>query len=219
MSFEAWHGSRYGACSFGSNPAWFSLLEGEAYSFAMEASRENYLPTLCRVSVEGSRYDLFDASDLDDDEFRELFVKCLKSKGVSDYWIPHIIGSMLNYEFTAFDPDGGGTDSHKVSECIQEMGFIGWLERESHRDEPLNFGLFNPGDRVTVIEVLKLDPDKGMQMEKIDDFTYDDGETIYKICEECGQLLEFDEEDDEWTYSCHCDFRKNPSRDLHKQIP
>jgi len=220
MSFEAWHGSKSGYCGFMEgyrevDVAWFSFYRGEAEEFARQAWQEGYLPTLCKVLVQGSRYSLFDAeSDLDEDGERNL-LECLKRKGVTEESVPYIISGILNYEFTAFDPDGGGTDSVQVVECIRELGYIGWLERESHNDDPANFGLFDPARNVTVLEEIKICPERGMTMEKIDDNTYEcgccDACGIYKTCEFCGQVLEYVEEDDEWTYPCHCDFRQNPS--------
>lgn len=222
MGFEAWHGSRYGACGFESgygdvDVAWFSFGRGDAEEFAQQAWREGYLPTLCRVMVAGDRYSLFDASaDLTDEDVQQDFIACLKQKGVSDYWISSILGSMENYEFTAFDPSGGGTDSDKVAECIQEMGYIGWMERESYYDDPQNFGLFDPGNRVTIVEEIKLCPERGMEMEQVDEYTYECGCSdtcgVYRICEHCDQVLEYDDEEDVWEYPCHCDMgmRKNP---------
>ena len=72
MSFEAWHGSRYGECFFmrgHEKPvAWFSFNRSEAETFAKLAwTEDNRLPTLCRVLISGSTEELFDAdSDLDD---------------------------------------------------------------------------------------------------------------------------------------------------------
>lgn len=221
MSFEAWHGSKSGYCGFMEgyrevDVAWFSFYRGEAEEFARQAWNEGYLPTLCRVSVEGSRYSLFDAnSDLDEDGERDL-LECLKRKGVSDGSIPYILSGILNYDFTAFDPDGGGTDSVQVAECIRDLGYIGWLERESHNDDPGNFGLFDPARNVTVLEEIKLCPERGTEMEKIGDNTYEcgccDACGIYKTCEFCGLALEFDEDDDDWIYPCNCDLqmRQNP---------
>ena len=218
--FEAWHGSRYGECKFGENPAWFSFSRGVSAEYALEADQENHLPTLCRVRI-GSEWGygrdaLFDALDLQNDEdLKSGFIACLKTRGVPEHFIPTIISSMLSYNFTAFDPNARFDQySDLVSDCIQDIDdgyYIGWLEREVEGQEPNSFGLFNPEmTGVTVIEEIKLAPNTGRELEKIDDATYKDGEFIYKICEECGQLLEFDEEDDEWTYPCHCDFRENP---------
>jgi hypothetical protein len=217
MAFHAWHGSRNGTCGFysgftESDVAWFSFDESQAYEFARLAwKEENRLPTLCRVSIEGSPYDLFDPSDLEDEDVRQDFLRCLKNKGVSDYWVPSILAAMENYEFIAFDPNNGGTDSSKVAECVKELGFIGWKERESYRDDPQNFGLFDPGSKVTVLEEIKLCPECGSAMEEeADHFECESCEDIYKVCDECGEVLEWDNDDEAWVFPCNCDMRSNP---------
>jgi hypothetical protein len=221
MSFEAWHGSRYGECFFMRDhekpAAWFSFNRYEAETFARLAwTEDNRLPTLCRVLISGRTEELFDADlDLDDPETEANFVACLLSKGVSEYWIESILSNMRNYDFTAFDPEGGGTSSHLVSECIQELGFIGWMERESHLDDPQNFGLFDPGLRVEVLEEIKICPECERDLDKSEEdaHTFECGscEAVWRECDQCGELLEYDEDDDGWVYSCHCDFRDNPS--------
>jgi hypothetical protein len=213
-SFEAWHGSRYGDCDFmaggnDSGVAWFSFHAGEAEVFARQAAADEALPTLCKVRVEGSRYSLFDGGlDLPEEDVRNAIIECLKEKGASEYWLDDILGSMENYDFIAYDPDGGGTDSALVAECVKELGYIGWLERESHLDTPENFALFDPHTRVTVLEVFVLCPDCGSTMGAIDDVTYecDSCEAEHKVCGVCATPLEFDEDDEEWFYAnCNCD--------------
>lgn len=204
--------------------AWFSFNRSEAETFARLAwTEDNRLPTLCRVLISGRTEELFDAdSDLDDPETEANFVACLLSKSVSEYWIESILSDMRNYEFTAFDPEGGGTSSHLVAECIQEMGYIGWKERESHLDDPQNFGLFDPGMRVQVLEVIKSCPECERDLDKSEEdaHTFECGscEAIWRECDQCGELLEYDEEDDEWVYSCHCDFRDNPMQSFNHDI-
>ena len=222
MGFEAWHGSRHGECFFMRGhekpAAWFSFNRSEADSFAKLAwSEDNRLPTLCRVLISGRTEELFDAdSDLDDPDTEANLVACLLSKGVSEYWIESILSNMRNYDFTAFDPEGGGTSSHLVSECIQELGFIGWMERERHLDDPQNFGLFDPGMRVQILEVFKFCPEceRDLDESEEDAHTFECGscEAVWRECDQCGELLEYDEDDDEWIYLCHCDLqmRKNP---------
>lgn len=223
MSFEAWHGSRYGECFFmrgHEKPvAWFSFISNrsDAEYFAKLAwKHENRLPTLCRVCVLDSEERLFDAgSALDDPTTATKFIDCLRSKGVSEYWMKDILSSLRHYDYTAFDPNGGGTDSHLVAQCLEELGYIGWLERESHLDEPQNFGLFDPGLRVEVLEEIKLCPECGQYLNKVEESvsTFECGicERAYKECGDCGESLEYDEENDIWTYPCDCDYRDNPS--------
>ena len=218
MAMIAWHGSRYGECFFmrghEKDVAWFSFYRDVAEEFAKLAwTEDERLPTLCKVQINGDRGQLFDAYDLYDDEFRERFTACLKAKGVDDQWLDSIIGSMQHYDFIAFDPDGGGTDSDKVAACVKELGYIGWLEREHHADDPENFGLFDPGLRVTVIEELKLCPDCMRNMEKVSEHEYecDSCESTYRICGDCGQAMDLDDEDEEWIHACDCDVRQNPS--------
>ena len=218
MAMIAWHGSRYGECFFmrghEKDVAWFSFYRDVAEEFAKLAwTEDERLPTLCKVQINGDRGQLFDAYDLYDDEFRERFTACLKAKGVDDQWLDSIIGSMQHYDFIAFDPDGGGTDSDKVAACVKELGYIGWLEREHHADDPENFGLFDPGLRVTVIEELKLCPDCMRDMEEVSEHEYecDSCESTYRICGDCGQAMDRDDEDEDWIHACDCGVRQNPS--------
>ena len=200
--FIAYHGSQYNGCGDLEDDyegrydtaIFFSLDPSMALEFSKGAEIRHY----CTYEIPYSLDQIFNPED---DYALESLQDCLLDRIENKDLVSQTIAGIAAFDWGEFNPASwvGGV----VKQCLLEMGYVGWFEKEDGSDV-LNIGLYSA---------------KGVKLLRVDYFCDDceaplatspRGSLICENCEqdlcpECGTEIEWDEDDEEWVQGCTCD--------------
>lgn len=213
-SFIAYHGSQHGDCEF--DPAFESVYEGAVFfslnkEHAKSFSKRSEVENVCTFKINAPLSKIFDSAD--ETAMLEL-EKCLRGR-FEQYRVDSIMQEVEQRLWTSFDPKSW--PGSVVSECIKNLGYVGWFEREVGTEFVGNFGLYDASIAELIsIEYFCSDCEDGLQ--KSPRGSYLCGSCKDHLCPKCFSVLEWDEDEAEWVQGCGCDIedmfdfnlRKNP---------
>jgi len=201
-SMIAYHGSKNFDCGHildDFESRWGAMFFSFDPSMAREFSRGAELEHICTYEIPYSFSELFNPeNEYAVDALRDCLDASIENKSL----IEGIIEGVRNFDWGTFNP--AGWIGQKIKVCLQDMGYVGWLEREDVDDDRLNFGLYSAqGIRLLDVEYFCDECDEVLS--KKEDYTLECSDCNLKLCAECGSEIEWDDNYSEWVWSCMCE--------------